>query len=66
MKFATIFLAAAFLFAGVRASSAVVRIADDRGGRIGAYLDKYYNLRTLGESVVIDATALRRAQSFSV
>jgi hypothetical protein len=32
----------------------VVRIADDRGGRIGTYLDKYHSLRTSGETVIID------------
>ena len=54
MKFTTVLLAVAFLFVGVHASSAVVRIADDRGGRIGTYLDKYHSLRTSGETVVID------------
>jgi hypothetical protein len=54
MKFAAVLLAAALLFAGVRASYAVVRIADDRGGRIGTYFDKYHSLRTSGESVIID------------
>ena len=54
MKFATILLTAALLFAGIRASYAVVRIADDRGGRIGTYVDKYQGLRTSGETVIID------------
>ena len=36
------------------ASYAVVPIADDRGGRIGTYLDKYHSLRTSGETVIID------------
>ena len=54
MKFATVLLAAVLLFAGMRASYAVVRIAEDRGGRIGTYLDKYHSLRTSGETVVID------------
>jgi len=54
MKFVTILLAATLLVAGVRASYAVVRIADDRGGRIGTYLDKYHSLRTSGETVMID------------
>ena len=43
-----------FVFAGMSASSAVVRIADDRGGRIGTYLDKYHSLRSSGDTVVID------------
>jgi hypothetical protein len=36
------------------AANAVVRIADDRGGRIGTYVDRYQGLRTSGESVIID------------
>jgi len=47
-------LAAVLLLAGVGASRAVVRIADDRGGRIGTYVDKYQGLRSSGESVIID------------
>ena len=31
-----------------------VRITDDRGGRIGTYVDKYSVLRSSGESVIID------------
>jgi hypothetical protein len=54
MKFATILLTAALLSASINASHAVVRIADDRGGRIGTYLDKYHSLRTSGQTVVID------------
>src|ERR1700737_3932778 len=54
MKFVTGLLAAVVLLAGVGASHAVVRIADDRGGRIGAYIDKYQGLRSSGETVVID------------
>ena len=55
MKFAALLLASVILlFAGARVSYAVVRIADDRGGQIGAYLDKYQSLRTSGETVIID------------
>ena len=54
MKFATGLLATGLLLAGVGASQAVVRISDDRGGRIGAYVDKYQSLRTSGETVIID------------
>ena len=54
MKFVTGLLAAVLLLAGVGASHAVVRIADDRGGTIGAYMDKYQGLRSSGETVVID------------
>jgi hypothetical protein len=54
MKFVTGLLAAVLLVAGIGASHAVVRIADDRGGRIGTYVDKYQGLRTSGETVIID------------
>jgi hypothetical protein len=54
MKFVTGLLAAVLLFAAVGTSHAVVRIADDRGGRIGTYVDKYQGLRSSGEMVVID------------
>src|SRR5262245_56422098 len=54
MKFVTGLLAAILLLAGMGASHAVVRIADDRGGRIGAYVDKYQGLSSSGETVVID------------
>jgi hypothetical protein len=54
MKLVTGLLAAIVLLAGVGASHAVVRIADDRGGRIGTYVNKYQGLRSSGDSVVID------------
>ena len=54
MKFAMGLLAAVHVLAGVAASHAEVRIADDRGGRIGTYVDKYQDLRASGETVVID------------
>jgi hypothetical protein len=54
MKLLTGLLAAVLLLASVGASQAVVRIADDRGGRIGTYVDKYQDLRSSGEAVIID------------
>jgi hypothetical protein len=54
MRFVTGLLAAVLLLAGVGASHAVVRIAEDRGGRIGTYVDKYQDLRSSGETVIID------------
>jgi hypothetical protein len=54
MKFAKGLLAAVLVSAGVGASHAEVRIADDRGGRIGTYVDKYQDLRTAGDAVIID------------
>ena len=54
MKLVTGLLAAVLLLGGVGVSHAVVRIADDRGGRIGTYVDKYQGLRSSGETVIID------------
>jgi hypothetical protein len=54
MRLMTGLLAAMLLLAGVGSSHAVVRIADDRGGRIGTYVDKYQGLRSSGEMVIID------------
>jgi hypothetical protein len=54
MKLVTGLLAAVLLLAGVGASHAVVRIAEDRGGRIGTYVDKYQDLRSSGQTVIID------------
>src|SRR5690349_4789309 len=54
MRFATSLLSAALLLAGVGASHAAVRIADDRGGRIGNYVSKFQRLRSSGQSVIID------------
>ncbi|CCE12254.1 conserved exported hypothetical protein [Bradyrhizobium sp. STM 3843] len=54
MKFLTGLLAVVLLLAGMGASRAVVRIADDRGGRIGTYVDRYQGLRSSGEYVIID------------
>ncbi len=54
MKIVTGLLAVVLLIAGVGASHAVVRISEDRGGRIGTYVDKYQGLRSSGESVMID------------
>jgi len=39
---------------GAQSAQAAWRIADDRGGRIGTYVDKYQGLRSSGESVIID------------
>jgi hypothetical protein len=67
MKFVTGLLAAVLLLAGLGASHAAARIADDRGGRIGTYViaddrggrigtyvDRYQDLRSTGETVIID------------
>ncbi|THD46321.1 MAG: hypothetical protein E8A46_27030 [Bradyrhizobium sp.] len=54
MKFTTGLLAVVVLLASMGASQAVVRIGEDRGGRIGTYVDKYQDVRTSGEMVIID------------
>ena len=54
MKVLTGLLALVLLLAGMGVSHAVVRIADDRGGRIGTYVDRYQDLRQSGETVIID------------
>src|SRR6202012_6050422 len=54
MRLVTGLLAVVLLLAGVGASHAVVRIGEDRGGRIGTYVDKYQDLRSSGQTVIID------------
>jgi hypothetical protein len=54
MKFATTLIAAVVLLAGVTSGHAAIRIADDRGGKIGTYIDRYQGLRRSGETVIID------------
>jgi hypothetical protein len=47
-------LTVAIFAGGILKSEAAMRIADDRGGRIGTYIDKYEHLRSNGETVIID------------
>src|SRR5437762_9743376 len=54
MKFVTGLLSAVLLLAGLGVSHAVFRIAEDRGGWIGTYVDRYQGLRSSGETVIID------------
>lgn len=54
IRWTTGLLAAVLLFSGISASQALVRISEDRGGRIGTYVDKYQGLRSSGETVMID------------
>lgn len=54
MKIVKGIFAAVLLLSGVASSHAVVRISDDRGGRIGTYVDKYQSLKSSGETVMID------------
>jgi len=54
MKSLTALLATTILLAGIGASDAAVRIVEDPGGRIEAYVDKYKGVRSSGEMVIID------------
>ena len=54
MKIVTGIFAAAVLLSSLASSHAVVRISEDRGGRIGTYVDKYQGLKSSGETVMID------------
>jgi hypothetical protein len=54
MKLFTGLLAATLLLVGVGTGHAVVRIADDRGGQIGRYVERYEQLRASGQTIMID------------
>ena len=54
MRFPIWVLAAVLLLTGAGAGHAKVRIANDRGGMIGRYIDRYQELRASRQSVVID------------
>jgi hypothetical protein len=54
MKLLTGLLAAVHLLAGAGTGHAVVRIANDRGGQIGRYVERYDQLRASGQTVIID------------
>jgi hypothetical protein len=58
MRLRAVVLGIVLLCAGAVEASATVRIADDRGGQIGNYLEAFAMLRTTGEAVVIDGTCL--------
>ena len=54
MKLFTGVLGAVLLLAGSGTSFAVVRIANDRGGQIGRYVERYEQLRASGQTIMID------------
>jgi hypothetical protein len=54
MKLLTGLLTAALLLACAGTSQALVRIAHDRGGQIGLYVERYEQLRASGQTVMID------------
>jgi hypothetical protein len=51
-------LGAAVLALSVTSASATMRIAEDRGGQIGHYLQAFTTVRSSGESVVVDGNCL--------
>jgi hypothetical protein len=51
-------LGAAAVALSVTSASATMRIADDRGGQIGRYLQAFTTIRSSGERVVIDGNCL--------
>jgi hypothetical protein len=54
MKLSTGMMVAVLLLAGTGTGHAAVRIANDQGGRLAAYIDKFRQLRDSGEFVIID------------
>jgi hypothetical protein len=58
MRIRALLLCAAVLASGVTSASATMRIAEDRGGQIGHYLQAFAMLRSSGERVVVDGNCL--------
>ncbi len=58
MRFHSFTLAAVLLALSLTAGAASVRIANDRGGQIGAYINKFEKVRNSDESVIIDGDCL--------
>jgi len=54
MKYVTGFLLASLLILNVSDANSAVRITNDRGGLIAAYIVRYQRLASSGESVIID------------
>ncbi|HZL38697.1 MAG TPA: hypothetical protein VFC45_00245 [Pseudolabrys sp.] len=58
MRSRGLLLCIALLASGVTSASATMRIAEDRGGQIGHYLQTFAVLRSSGERVVVDGDCL--------
>ena len=58
MKYLTALQTAVVLLAGIGASNAAIRIAQDPGGRIETYVGKYQGVRSSGERVIIDGSCV--------
>jgi hypothetical protein len=54
MKLLMGLFAAMLLLAGAGTSHAAVRIANDRGGQIGRYVERYEQLRASSQTIIID------------
>src|SRR5665647_3551302 len=51
-------LCMAMLASGITSANATMRIAEDRGGQIGHYLQAFAAVRSSGEKVVVDGNCL--------
>lgn len=58
MRVRSLLLCAAILASAVAPASATMRIAEDRGGQIGHYMQAFAMLRSSGERVVVDGNCL--------
>jgi hypothetical protein len=58
MRIRGLLLCAVALACGVTSASATMRIAEDRGGQIGHYLQTFAMVRSTGERVVVDGNCL--------
>jgi hypothetical protein len=58
MRIRGLVLCTALLASTIVPASATMRIAEDRGGQIGQYLQSYALLRSSGEKVVVDGNCL--------
>jgi hypothetical protein len=58
MRVGATLIVAAAMASAASVASATMRIGDDVGGRIGAYVEQYSAVRASGERVVIDGACL--------
>ena len=58
MQIRSLLLGVVLLASAVAPASATMRIAEDRGGQIGRYLQAFAMLRSSGERVVVDGNCL--------
>ena len=58
MQFRAFTLGVLLLASSLTTSAAGVRIADDRGGQIGAYIDTFKKMRASGQKVIVDGDCI--------